>query len=311
MSHDTASRPPLAYGYVPCNHCGRDITRHVHGISRLVQCVGCGLIYINPRPSAEDLAQQYQETYFHCDEPTFGGYEDYEADSDEIRRTFRKRIALIELSRRPGPARLLDVGCATGLFMEVARDAGWEAQGIDISEFALGRARAKGFPVRKGTLPMPELESGSFDVITLWDVIEHVPDPAAIVAECCRLLRVGGVLAMSTPDAGSPPAKLLKSRWLGFRSIDEHLYFFSRDSMRSMLERAGFDVARFHAVGKYLSLPRLIARMRFYSRIATVLLRTLDRIVPNVRVYVNPHDTMCVVAVRAERSGDGKSKSAR
>ena len=192
------------------------------------------------------------------------------------------------------------MGCATGLFMEVAREADWRVEGMDISHYALSRAREKGLSVRAGALPNPELESGEYDVVTLWDVIEHVTDPAAVIADCHRLLRPGGVLAMSTPDAGSRPAKILAGRWLGFRSIDEHLYFFSRDSMRAMLERGGFHAARFHAVGKHLSLRRLVARMRFYSKIAAFLLRTVDRVMPNRSLYVNPHDTMCVIAVRDE-----------
>jgi SAM-dependent methyltransferase len=302
VSPETRTHGPLAYGWVLCNQCGRDVTRNLHGISRLVQCVGCGLIYVNPRPSPEDLATQYQAGYFHCDEPTFGGYENYEADREEILRTFRRRIALLMPWCRAAAPRLLDVGCATGLFLEVARDAGWRVEGIDISEYALARARERGFAVSRGTLPSATLESGGYDVVTLWDVIEHVPDPAAVIAECHRLLRPGGVLAMSTPDAGSPPAKWLKGRWLGFRSIDEHLYFFSRASMRALLARGGFRVERFQSVGKDLSLPRLIARMRFYSKIASVVLRAADRLVPDLRIYLNPHDTMCVIAIRDDRA---------
>ena len=263
MKSESGSGAGMAYGYVACNHCGRDVTRNLHAISRLVQCSGCGLIYVNPRPSSEDLARQYQEGYFQCDAPTFGGYEDYEADADDIRRTFRRRIGLIAPWIRTPTPRLLDVGCATGLFMEVAREADWRVEGMDISHYALSRAREKGLSVRAGALPNPELESGEYDVVTLWDVIEHVTDPAAVIADCHRLLRPGGVLAMSTPDAGSRPAKILAGRWLGFRSIDEHLYFFSRDSMRAMLERGGFHAARFHAVGKHLSLRRAEAVKRF------------------------------------------------
>jgi len=284
--------------HVPCNHCGHEVTHGVRNVSRLVRCVNCGLIFVNPRPPFEELARQYEGSYFNCPEPTFGGYEDYEADREDIMGTFRRRMKLIRPLLGPAAPRLLDVGCATGIFLEVARESGWQAEGLDISTYALERAKQKGFEVHTGTLVGAGLPGGRYDVITLWDLIEHVPDPAAVLAECHRLLRPGGVVALSTPDAGSVPARLLGRRWLGFRSIDEHLYFFSHHTMGAMLEAAGFDVRRFVQVGKVLALARLIERLRFYTRVGALLLRTVDRMVPKLSFYVNPHDTMLVLAVK-------------
>ncbi len=283
--------------HVPCNRCGREVTRGVHNISRLVQCVNCGLIFVNPRPPFEELARQYEDAYFNCPEPTFGGYEDYEGDRADIQKTFRQRTALLLPWIRTDRPRLLDIGCATGLFLEVASEVGWEVEGIDISAYALTRARSKGFSVHRGTLTELALPAGAYDVVTMWDLIEHVPDPAGLLGECRRLLRPGGLLAISTPDAGSMLARVLRGNWLGFRSIDEHLYFFSRRTMTLMLNDAGFDVARFHAVGKYLTLPRLVERLRFYTRVGAFLLRAVDRAVPRLSVYVNSFDTMCVLAL--------------
>jgi 2-polyprenyl-3-methyl-5-hydroxy-6-metoxy-1,4-benzoquinol methylase len=283
---------------VPCNHCGHDATHGVRNVSRLVRCAGCGLIYVNPRPSAEDLARQYDRGYFHCSEPTFGGYEDYEGDRAEIARTFARRWKqLAPWAGVPSP-RLLDVGCATGIFLEVARAAGCPGEGLDLSEYALAVTREKGFAARRGTLEEAAFPAESFDVVSMWDLIEHVTDPAALLAECRRVLRPGGLLAISTPDAGSLLARVLGSRWLGFRSIDEHLYFFSRLTMSAMLETAGFEVRGDYPMGKYLTLPRLIERMRFYSRIASRLLRAVDRMLPRISIYVNSFDTMVVVATR-------------
>lgn len=284
--------------HVPCNHCGREVTHGVRNVSRLVRCVNCGLIFVNPRPAFEDLARQYEGSYFHCPHPTFGGYEDYESDREDIMRTFRGRMKLIRPLLGSGTPRLLDVGCATGIFLEVAREAGWHGEGLDISAYALARAQEKGFEVHRGTLASARLPAGGYDVITMWDLIEHVTDPAAVLAEGHRLLRPGGVLAISTPDAGSLLARVLGNRWLGFRSIDEHLYFFSRRSMGAMLETAGLTVRRFVPVGKYLALPRLVERLRFYTRVGALLLRTVDRAVPRLSIYVNPHDTMVVLATR-------------
>ena len=290
--------PGRTMEHVPCNHCGQEVTHGVRNVSRLVRCVNCGLIFVNPRPAFEDLARQYEGSYFNCPEPTFGGYEDYEADREDIMRTFRGRMKLIRPLLDSAAPRLLDVGCATGIFLEVAREAGWHGEGVDISGYALARAQGKGFEVHRGTLVGAGLPEGGYDVITMWDLIEHVPDPAAVLAECHRLLRPGGVVAISTPDAGSLLARVLGGRWLGFRSIDEHLYFFSRRSMGAMLEAAGFEVRRFVPVGKYLALTRLVERLRFYTRVGAMLLRTMDRAVPKLSFYVNPRDTMVVLASR-------------
>ena len=284
--------------YVPCNHCGREVTTGVHNVSRLVRCVGCGLVYVNPRPALEELERRYERSYFHNSDPTFGGYEDYEGDAKDILRTFRRRMP--SLARHLGGAnpRLLDVGCATGAFLEVAREAGWRGEGVDISEYALSRAQEKGFDVHRGTLPGVLLPAESYDLLTLWDVIEHVPDPTATLAECRRALRPGGILAISTPDAGSLLARVLRGRWLGFRSLDEHLYFFSRRTLSAMLAEAGFEVREIRSAGKYLTLARLVERLRFYTRIGAVLLRTADRAMPDLSIYVDPRDTMLAVAAR-------------
>ena len=295
-------RPGRLMEHVPCNHCGHEVTHGVRNVSRLVRCVNCGLIYVNPRPPFEELAPRYEGAYFNCPEPTFGGYEDYEADREDILRTFRGRMRLIRPELAVPTPRVLDIGCATGIFLEVAREAGWRAEGLDISAYALERARQKGFQVHRGTLPGVSLPEGEYDLITMWDLIEHVPDPAALLAECRRLLRPGGVIAISTPDAGSLLAHLLGGRWLGFRSIDEHLYFFSRMTLGAMLTAAGFEPRRFVAVGKHLALPRLVERMRFYTRVGALLLRNVDRVVPKLSLYVNPRDTMVALARRPPAS---------
>jgi 2-polyprenyl-3-methyl-5-hydroxy-6-metoxy-1,4-benzoquinol methylase len=272
------------------------VTRSVHNVSRLVQCIECGLIFVSPRPEFDDLAPQYEQEYFHCAHPTFGGYEDYEGDRNDVIKTFERRIASLG-SILPGPKpRALDVGCATGIFLEVASKAGWEVEGIDISSYAVSKAREKGMKARVGELSAAHFPDASFDVITLWDIIEHVMEPSAVLAECERILAPGGLLVVSTPDAGSPPAKILRGNWLGFRSIDEHLYFFSRTSLAVMLEAAKLDVIRSGSVGKYISLSRIIARLRYYTRIGAWLLGNLDRLVPRLSFYLDPSDTMMIVA---------------
>jgi 2-polyprenyl-3-methyl-5-hydroxy-6-metoxy-1,4-benzoquinol methylase len=272
------------------------VTRAVHNVSRLVQCIECGLIFVSPRPDFDDLAPQYEQEYFHCAHPTFGGYEDYEGDRADVVRTFERRIASLRSILPAERPRALDVGCATGIFLEVASRAGWDVEGIDISSYAVGKAREKGMKARVGELSAAHYPDGSFDVVTLWDIIEHVMEPSTVLAECERILAPGGLLVVSTPDAGSPPARILRGNWLGFRSIDEHLYFFSRKSLAVMLGAAKFDVLRSGSVGKYISLSRIIARLKYYTRVGAWVLGNLDRVAPRLSFYLDPSDTMMVVA---------------
>lgn len=285
-----------ALSYVACDQCGCEVTRSVHNVSRLVQCIDCGLIFVNPRPDFDDLAPQYEQAYFHCAHPTFGGYEDYEGDRNDVFKTFAKRLDSLRPSIPAPRPRALDVGCATGIFLEAATKAGWEVEGIDISSYAVSQALEKGMRARVGELSAAQFPQGTFDVVTLWDIIEHVTEPSTLLAECERILAPGGLLAISTPDAGSPPAKLLGGNWLGFRSIDEHLYFFSRASLTAMLEKANFEVVQSTSVGKYISLSRIIARLRYYTRVGAWLLGSVDRLMPHHSIYLDPSDTMMIVA---------------
>jgi len=199
------------------------------------------------------------------------------------------------------PGAVLDVGAGTQHSAELL--APRESIAVDIDPEALAGLERPTVVADMRALPFVDETFASAVAV---HSIEHVPDPAALLGECHRLLAPGGVLALSTPDAGSLLARVLRGRWLGFRSIDEHLYFFSRRTLARMLERAGFEVRRFLPAGKYLTLPRLIERMRFYTRVGALLLRTADRMVPRLSLYVDPRDTMYVLAVKsAPRSPAG------
>jgi len=153
--------------YVACDQCGCEVTKAVHNVSRLVQCIECGLILVNPRPSFEDLAPQYEQNYFHCAHPTFGGYEDYEGDRNDVLHTFAKRIESLRPLLPSARPKALDVGCATGIFLEAATQAGWDVEGIDISSYAVQQAREKGMRARVGELASAGFADGTFDVVTL------------------------------------------------------------------------------------------------------------------------------------------------
>lgn len=257
---------------VTCNLCGRDdyrvrfpatadaavprvdafrCTHSGYGHHpQVVQCRHCGLVYSNPRWPPDTVLDAY----------TAVEDEVYVEERHGRELTFRHHLR--QLERIIGPAggrRLLDVGAYIGVFVEVAAAAGWQAEGVEPSLWAAAAARQRGLAVHTGTLATAGLAEGSFDVVTMWDVIEHLPDPAAELERARCLLRPGGWLIVHTMDFGAPIARLMGGRWPWL--MDMHLYYFDRRTLRALHERHGYRVVWQGAQGRYLRLGYLASRV--------------------------------------------------
>lgn len=267
----------------------------LNGGYRIVRCDLCGLRYLHPQPSPAELAALYTKSYYSSENSSALGYASYESEAENWRRTFRDRLRL--LPRPHGGRRLLDIGAATGIFVEQARLSGWSAEGIEPSEWAAAYARDHlRQPVHAGTLESARYPTATFDLVTLWEVIEHVPDPRALLEEIARILKPGGRLALSTPDAGSWVARIFGSRWLGWRKVPEHLYFFDQPSLERILTEAGFHVVE----RRYVSLTVTIgfALERLGSLIGARWLGRIPEFLRRRSVRVNPLYDLLVVARR-------------
>ncbi len=223
--------------------------------AQIVQCQNCGYVYANPRWSGEDILEAYtavtDETYVQ------------EREGREL--TFRKHLHSLE--KRVGKANgrsLLDIGAYIGVFVETATQAGWDACGVEPSEWAASMAQRQGLQVIHGTQDAVELVGKQFDVVTMWDVIEHVADPSGEIGKAYQLLKPGGWLVVHTMDIDSLMAKLMKSRWPWL--MDMHIHYFSQKTLRNMLEKNGFEVVASGAEGRYLRLNYLISRVEALSR---------------------------------------------
>jgi len=173
-------------------------------------------------------------------------------------RTFARTLDEIEQAAgRKG--RLLDVGTAAGAFVASARDRGWDAQGCEPNAWlAEWGERHYGIQIRQGDLLHQNYENGTFDVITLWDVIEHTTNPRAVLDRCRALLRPGGVLVVNYPDIGSWIARVMGRRWLFLTSV--HLYYFNRRTIRRMLEKTGYTVEAMRPHVQRLELDYILFR---------------------------------------------------
>jgi 2-polyprenyl-3-methyl-5-hydroxy-6-metoxy-1,4-benzoquinol methylase len=197
----------------------------------------------------------------------------------------------------PKRATLLDVGAATGFFISLARQHGFEARGIEISAYAAQQARQRDLAVTTGTLADLPI-SDPFDVVTMLDVIEHVPDPRQEVLRARDLLQKHGVLAINTPDASSLHARLMGRRWHQILP-PEHLYYFNRVALRALLEEAGFEVINVSTVGKRFTLQYIFKTLYVWQRIA--LWRRLSQLcskgpLSRLALPINLHDNMFVIA---------------
>jgi len=202
---------------------------------RIVKCAGCGLVFANPQPSPEALEQYYDPQYFERNAAKFLRF----PLDPEIELRFHRYLGELR-SVVPG-GRVLDVGCGTGAFLTVARGAGYQTEGVELSPYASQLGREKlGLDIRTGRLE--ELESPvPYDGITMWDFLEHTSDPVDILRSARRLLADGGHLLMTVPNVGSWWARCMGRRWVGFDKASEHLFYFTTKSLGGLLERGGFE----------------------------------------------------------------------
>jgi SAM-dependent methyltransferase len=300
----TTTNSPRISSQVPrrdisCNLCGSSEHKPFcpENGRGLVQCPDCGLVYVGRRPDPKELYALYGETYFHNDDSGVVGYSNYLKDEPNIRKTFAGRLKRIERWIKPG--KMLDVGCAVGFFLDEAKKRGWQVSGLDVSAFAVQYVQERfGFDARHGSLVDQDYPEGAFDLITMWDVIEHVPDPKAYVQQAARLLRSGGVFALATPDVDSIPARLTGKRWVGYKLSEEHVYYFSVTTLKRMLDEAGFDIVDVRHVGKYVTMRLFLDRLSMYSPLLAKLGELIERVfkLSERSLYVNPMDIVAITA---------------
>lgn len=222
----------------------------------IVECLDCGLRALKPMPSLDELVCINEETVH----PFFSACLE---DEESYRVYFARKLD--DLRRYVASGRLLDVGCGAGFFLDSARDRGYDVAGVDLSPIPVAYARdTLRLDVTVGSLYDYQAPSGAFDVVTIFQTIEHDPDPAALSAELFRVLAPGGLLVITTPAADGFVARAMGKRWFGYRNV-EHVSFFTRQSLRYALERAGFEIVLLEVEhGKRLTLKYVLNRLINY-----------------------------------------------
>jgi len=266
----------------------------------VVACPGCDLTYVTPRLIDEQLIERvYDELYWSSPVARERGYTDYAGDEALYLRTFERRADRLA-PHLPAVGRVLDVGCAAGYFLRVMRDRGWQVHGVEpsasirrVAEEALGSEA-----LHAGPLDDAALEPESFDLVTLWDVIEHLPDPVGTLRQAAALLRPGGRLLVETQNVGSLFARLLGRRWQHYKHA-EHLWHFNRRTLAEALARAGLSelVMTSRHAGKYVSAGFVRERIGRFGSLGTTLAAPLG-LLGERSCYINPGDELIAIAKR-------------
>lgn len=228
-----------------------------HGVAagvRVVCCRRCGLSFLNPRPQAEEILDNYgnmvDEAYLK---------------EEEGRRASARYILKYLKTVTQGKGTLLDIGCAAGFFLDEARKQGFEVHGIEMSKWAVAHARRelKLEHIHEGKLEDVDLPRNSFDVVVMTDVIEHLLDPKDVLERIRLLLKPNGILCCNTPDINSVMSRILKEKWWGIKPT--HLFYFNKKTLSEMLGAVGFSVIKTRSHARSFSLGYWLSNLAAYK----------------------------------------------
>jgi SAM-dependent methyltransferase len=259
------------------------------------RCRACTNAFVPEAAVPPELEALYTPAYFAGGNDT--GYPGYLDDAPILERNFARRLRWIERLRPP--SRLLDVGTAYGICLKVARARGWEAVGIElVAECARAAERLAAAPVLAGDFLALDVP-GAFDVVTMFDVLEHFRDPGACVARAFELLAPGGLLVIETGDVASFWARLLGRTWY-FLDPPQHLSYFTAAGLLDLLARRGFAIPRSPGrLGRLVSLANVAFKLSHHAPGAALqaTARLARRVLPGA-VYLNFGDVLMAVGRR-------------
>jgi SAM-dependent methyltransferase len=255
-----------------CNYCGSSNSRVIYRLnnysgsnspvleyniskdslnfvdSKIVKCLNCGLVYLNPNPDTKLLLESYAKMQ-----------DDLYLSEEEGRRR-SARLFLNKIFRYKDRGRLLDVGCSAGILLDEAKKLGWKVYGVELSSWAIQHAKEKlNIEIFRGELKEARFPDDYFDLVIMADSIEHFSDPRGCLSEIKRILRSDGIICISTPDIGSILSRIIGENWWGIKQ--SHLVYFNKRSISKILNDSGFKVLSFSSHTRFFSLGYLLLKL--------------------------------------------------
>lgn len=225
----------------------------------IVKCKNCQFVYVNPRISNEDLPKLYSGDYFNNKE---FGYSGYEQDAHLRIQNFKRWLKDIKPFLEKEKGSVLDIGCASGYFLELMRDNGWSVEGIELDpsmQTVLDKKQIPTFPH-----PFDEYKTDKkFDLITLFDVIEHLPEVHQTFKKLTDILDEKGIIALITPDYNSFQSKFFGKNWFQLKP-QEHIQYFTPATLQKAIEPHGLEIIYISKPGQYADASFLLNRLKKY-----------------------------------------------
>jgi len=207
-----------------------------------VRCNKCSMMYVNPMLNEEMVDFEYETGYEEDWVHMLLNPTQREFDNPKFFNGIKTIEKVIETK-----GKILDVGCATGHFLEICKERGWDVTGVELTKSAVEHCRKIGLNVIDKKLHEAEFEEKSFDAITLWDALEHIPKPKEILKEVRKLLKDGGVLLVMVPNGGSLAARILQEKCNMFSGF-AHINIFNPTTLKRVLLESGFEVKHMETI---------------------------------------------------------------
>ena len=268
---------------------------------QLAHCGDCGHLFVVDQVPEDVLETAYGAGYYHtanenADGMEATGYSDYLANVERRQQLFRERLSAVSRFAA-GPGHLLDYGCAIGLFVKVAAEAGWIARGYERSSWAANYGRSQfGLDITVADGGLDPFGANSFNVVTLWDVLEHLQHPRRVLELVSKWLIPGGVMALNTVNSSSLGARMAGPAWRHL-APPHHLQFYSRRSLARLLAEFGFKTLWMRSEGVlFAGMPTQLAAGQARPRLESLAQHW--RLRPLVTA-LNLLDEIAIVAVKA------------